>query len=594
MAVHQVLAQYEGRLTDLQTNLAQIRLYSTLTAAAGAAVFALILVLSVLAMRQRVSILWPSLPVPLAVALTLRFRRYSRSRPGIWRLRCFYQRAVQRAQGNWAGNGVTGVEYSEPGHVYASDLNVFGLGSLFELVNTARTAIGQRGLAQYLTQTPPIEESLLRQEAVRELTGQLELRERLVSFGRFELSECKWETFTTWLDSPALLFQPLLRVSVRVISLLLAVSLAVAVTGVVPRTSAALWIAPLLVFHSTVGLIFRKRVRRMLASLSAVSVEIQVLREGLQFLEIHQFQSAKLRQLTGRIQNSSQSMRKLERLLKVLHERNKEGFYGFSLLFLTATQLCMAIEQWRVEHRDELRIWLDAWGEFEALNSLATYAYENPDNTFPEFSPGDSTFVAEALGHPLLPGISCVRNDIQLDQGSRFYLISGSNMSGKSTLMRAIGMNTVLAQPGAPVRAHALRLSRLSVCASLSVVDSLLNGKSKFMAEVDRLRQTIETAMAGEPVLFLIDEIFSGTNSPDRRVAAEALVRTLIDAGAIGVLSTHDLALTEIANTASHGVNVHTGSRDGTDPMDFDYRLKPGVTQETNALAIARLAGVPI
>ena len=202
--------------------------------------------------------------------------------------------------------------------------------------------------------------------------------------------------------------------------------------------------------------------------------------------------------------------------------------------------------------------------------------------------------MAEALGHPLLPDVSCVRNDIQLNQGSRFYLISGSNMSGKSTLMRAIGLNTVLAQAGAPVRAQALRLSRLSVCASLSVVDSLLNGKSKFMAEVDRLRQTIETAMAGEPVLFLIDEIFSGTNSPDRRVAAEAVVRTLIDAGAIGALSTHDLALTGIANAARHGVNVHTGSRDGTDPMDFDYRLKPGVTQETNALAIARLAGVPI
>ena len=461
-------------------------------------------------------------------------------------------------------------------------------------MNTARTAIGQRGLAQYLTQTPAIKESLLRQEAVRELTGQFELRERLALLGKCELSECKWETFTTWLDSPPLSFPRLLRISVFVTSLLLAVLLVLAITSFMPRKSAVLCIAPLVALHSTVGLIFRDRVRRMLASLSAVSVEIQVLREGLQFLEMHQFQSTKLRQLTGRIQHSSESMRKLERLLKVLHERNKEGFYGFSLLFLTATQLCMAIEQWRVEHRGELRLWLDAWGEFEALNSLASYAYENPANTFPEFSQGEHEFVAEALGHPLLPDVSCVRNDIQLNQGSRFYLISGSNMSGKSTLMRAIGLNTVLAQAGAPVRAQALRLSRLSVCASLSVVDSLLNGKSKFMAEVDRLRQTIETAMAGEPVLFLIDEIFSGTNSPDRRVAAEAVVRTLIDAGAIGALSTHDLALTGIANAARHGVNVHTGSRDGTDPMDFDYRLKPGVTQETNALAIARLAGVPI
>ena len=234
MAVHQVLAQYEGRLAELQTSLEHVRLHSTLTAAAWTAVVAVFLVLSVLAMRQRVSILWPSLPVPLAVALTVRFRRYRRSRPGIWRLRCFYERAVQRVQGNWAGNGVTGVEYTEPGHVYAGDLNVFGVGSLFELVNTARTAIGQRGLAQYLTRTPAIEESLLRQAAVREFSGQVELRERFVLFGKFELSECKWETFTTWLDSPAISFPRLLRISVFVTSLFLAALLVVAITGFVP------------------------------------------------------------------------------------------------------------------------------------------------------------------------------------------------------------------------------------------------------------------------------------------------------------------------------------------------------------------------
>jgi DNA mismatch repair ATPase MutS len=160
--------------------------------------------------------------------------------------------------------------------------------------------------------------------------------------------------------------------------------------------------------------------------------------------------------------------------------------------------------------------------------------------------------------------------------------------------MRAIGLNALLAFAGAPVRARNLRLSRLSVCASLSVVDSLLNGKSKFLAEMDRLRQTLETAN-GASVLFLIDEILSGTNSHDRRVASEAIVRTLVDRGAIGVLSTHDLALSEIADLEElRGMNVHTGSREGGGPMDFDYLLKPGVTNESNALAIARMAGVPV
>jgi len=168
-------------------------------------------------------------------------------------------------------------------------------------------------------------------------------------------------------------------------------------------------------------------------------------------------------------------------------------------------------------------------------------------------------------------------------------------MTGKSTLLRAIGVNAVLALAGAPVRARSLRLSHCAICASISVGDSLLNGKSKFLAEVERVRQTLELAKGERPVLFLIDEIFGGTNSRDRRVVAESVVRALSGFGAIGALSTHDLALTGIAErTELHGCNVHMGSRDGAGPLDFDYRLKPGVTQESNALDIARMVGIVV
>ena len=223
--------------------------------------------------------------------------------------------------------------------------------------------------------------------------------------------------------------------------------------------------------------------------------------------------------------------------------------------------------------------------------ALATYAYENPEHTYPQFS-SKTCFAADGLGHPLL-GADCVLNDVEL---APFYVVSGSNMSGKSTLLRSIGLNAVLAFTGAPVRAAALRLSGLSIVASLSVGDSLMHGRSKFLAEVERLKLAIESNVENRPVLFLVDEIFSGTNSRDRRVAAEAVVRTLVNRGAIGALSTHDLALAEIAGEGAGlgGVNVHMGSRDGSDPMDFDYRLKLGVTTEANALAIARMAGVPV
>jgi DNA mismatch repair ATPase MutS len=259
-------------------------------------------------------------------------------------------------------------------------------------------------------------------------------------------------------------------------------------------------------------------------------------------------------------------------------------------LFLGGTQLCMAVERWQRNHGPALRTWLEAWAEFEALNALAAYAYENPENCFPELTDGPAYLEANDLGHPLLPRGSCVTNNVELTPQSPFYIVSGSNMSGKSTLLRAMGLNAVLAFAGAPVRARAVRLSGLSIFASLSIVDSLLNGKSKFLAEVDRLRQAIESDVPGRPVLFLVDEILAGTNSRDRRIAAEAVVRTLVTQGAIGALSTHDLALTEIPGA----VNVHMGSRTDGDPMDFDYRLKPGVTTESNALAIARMAGVPV
>jgi DNA mismatch repair ATPase MutS len=385
-----------------------------------------------------------------------------------------------------------------------------------------------------------------------------------------------------------------LRVVAAVTSALVLGMVLAGMAGVIPWIRVAIWISPLTLFHSVAGLIFRDRVNRMIESLRSASLEIRVLREGLQLLEKQRFQSAKLVQITERVRNGSTEVRRLERLLDALNARNKDLFYQASLLLLAGTQLCMAIENWRRQHGDALRGWMDAWGGFEALNALANYAYENPDSAFPEFSIEEARFEATPLGHPLLPAESCVRNDVRLNCETRFYIVSGSNMSGKSSLLRAMGLNAALAFAGAPVRAHALRLSQLSICASLSVVDSLLNGKSKFLAEVDRVRQTIQLART-KKALFLIDEIFNGTNSGDRRAAAEAVVRTLVDLGSIGALSTHDMSLTEIANCEGLcGANVHMGARDGNNPMNFDYLLKPGITRETNALAIARMAGVPV
>jgi len=225
--------------------------------------------------------------------------------------------------------------------------------------------------------------------------------------------------------------------------------------------------------------------------------------------------------------------------------------------------------------------------------ALANYAHEHPENTFPQLALGQAAFMAKSLGHPLLPRDKCVRNDIALNTQNRFYVISGSNMAGKSTLLRSIGLNAVLAYAGAPVVAANLTISRFTICASLGVHDSLLDGKSKFLAEINRLKQALIVPGDKPPVLFLIDEMLAGTNSIDRKTIAEAFVKIMIEQGAVGALSTHDLALTNLASSSGmDGTNVHMASADDTDPLNFDYLLKSGAVTQSSALAIATLAGL--
>ncbi len=330
----------------------------------------------------------------------------------------------------------------------------------------------------------------------------------------------------------------------------------------------------------------------MVAGVRRVGVEIGLVREGLELLRRQSFQSPLLQSLM-QTPESVRALRRLERYLRLLEERNKDFFYMPGLLLLAGTQCAMAIEAWRRLHGKDLEHWLSAWAEFEALNALGCYAHERPEDSFPVFEDA-AVFDAVALGHPLLPGRACVRNDVRLDARRRFLLISGSNMAGKSTLLRSIGISAVLAYCGAPVAAGRLRLSVFSLAASISAVDSLEDGKSRFLVEVERLRRAIELAESRPPLLFLIDEIFSGTSSLDRRAAAEAVMRRLVGSGAVGAMTTHDLTLTAIAGLPGlHGENVHMGCREGAaHPLDFDYRLKRGVTTERNALAIARMAGV--
>jgi len=239
--------------------------------------------------------------------------------------------------------------------------------------------------------------------------------------------------------------------------------------------------------------------------------------------------------------------------------------------------------------------WLAAIGEFEALGALAGYAYEHADDPFPEIVDAGRGFEAEALGHPLIPGSRCVRNDVSLGETLRVLIVSGSNMSGKSTLLRSVGINAVLALAGAPVRARRLRLSPVAVGASMRILDSLETGTSHFFAEITRLRQLMELTDGPLPVLFLLDEILHGTNSHDRGIGADALIRGFVARGAIGLVTTHDLALAQVANAlAPRAANVHFQDHLEDGQMRFDYRMRPGVVQKSNAVALMRAVGLDV
>ena len=260
-----------------------------------------------------------------------------------------------------------------------------------------------------------------------------------------------------------------------------------------------------------------------------------------------------------------------------------------------SVQVALAAERWRRAHGPRMRAWLEAIAEIEALLSLAAYSYEHPADPFPEFTQGAACMEAEDLGHPLLPAAACVRNDVKMCGETRVLLVSGSNMSGKSTLLRAVGINVVLAMAGGPVRARRLRLTPLRPAASIRINDSLQEGSSRFYTEITRLRKLFDLAGGDPPVLFLLDELLQGTNSRDRRIGAEGVVRALVQRGAIGLLTTHDLALTEIGKTLNgHLRNVHFQDEFSGGKITFDYRLRDGVVTKSNGLELMRSIGLDV
>ncbi len=510
------------------------------------------------------------------------------------RLIGFYEQRLARMRQEWAGKGDPGSDLRELYHLSAQDLDLFGEGSMFELLCDVDTPAGRETLARWLQHPSSPAEVASRQNSIRSLRARRDLRESLALFRTGDASEYSWRILREWLVADPVDLPRWAPQTTLMLPLALLAACAVWAAGLL-HAPVSLWVvAGIAVAEGGLALLLRRRVRAIVAELHLPVRKVESLRRLCSFVRGVSLATSPLVELQKRFQGSAERIASFQRLVRILSCRDNEWTIWPFLLLMGTTQTALRIERWRERHGRELVEWITRLGEFEALMAIAAYAHENPGDAFPEFAEDGPVFEAQEMGHPLLNPRTCVRNDIALGPDHRFLLVTGSNMSGKSTLLRAVGLNTTLAQMGAPVRAERLRLSQTHVCASIRIEDSLLDGASHFYAEVQRLKAIVDLVRSGSPVLFLIDELFAGTNSADRRVAAEAVISSLASHRAIGLVTSHDLALSEIAETEGFmGGNVHFTELSTADgPLAFDYRIHPGKLSHGNALKIIKLVGL--
>jgi len=534
---------------------------------------------------------WLLGPVVVFVALLVAHARLRARHRRAERAATFYTRGLARLDGRWSGAGRTGAQFLEPDHPYAADLDVLGPGSVYERVCTARTSMGEETLAGWLLAPADPASVRARQAAVQELAPRLDLREDLAVLGEDVAAVVRPDALLALARPTTPAPTPRVRAGAVAVTATTLAVVAVWSVGWAPVTLAAGVVA----LQSVVRWRLRERVRDVDRAVAGHGPDLELLAAVLARFEREPLASPMLARLRDALvtdgQHPSVMVRRLRRLVDLFDSRRNQFFAPVALLTLWDVHCAFAIEAWRARHGAALGGWLAAVGQLEALGSLAGYAWEQPDDVYPDIVEGEARFEASGLGHPLMT--RCVRNDVTLGAATRVLIVSGSNMSGKSTLLRAVGVNAVLALAGAPVRATRLRLSRTAVGATLRIHDSLQEGTSRFYAELLRLRDLVRIADGPVPLLFLLDEILHGTNSHDRRLGAAAVVSGLVQRGAIGLVTTHDLSLSEVAHDPAVGAaNVHFEDRLEDGQMRFDYRVRPGVVRTSNALALMRTLGL--
>ena len=550
----------------------------------------------------------------------------------------FNREGIARIRRRWSELPGPPVVSPPTDHDYARDLDVCGPASLLHLAGVCGTAPGRRTLREWLLGSAGPDTIALRQEAVREMAGAHDFRDRLAAEARMmEGGGGGVERFLTWAEGGAWLDgRPWLRAPGFVVPVVNLTAIGLGSLGVVP-ISAAVW--PLIV-STIVYMQVRKAIHRVFDEADDGESGLRRFAPLLGHLVRAPFGAAYAKEIRCRLGADTESEQEqatttahhpthppalrevatLRRLLDLADVRRSPLFHlPLAIVLLWDVHVLAALERWQARSGSRVRDWLDAAGEAEALAALAALAADHPDWTFPDIDPEATTLRGKALGHPLLASTTCVRNDVEVGPAGSFLLVTGSNMSGKSTLIKAIGLNAVLAQAGGPVCARRLRMPPLRIVTSMHVEDSLADGVSYFMAGLYRLKHVVDAAREGPTLphpliappaeapsdaigkpapaphtLYLLDEILQGTNSAERRIAARTILRHLLATGAIGAVTTHDLTLADAEDLVERAVAMYFTESvgDGDEGLTFDYRLRDGIATSTNALRLLELVGL--
>ncbi len=607
----QRVQQYQRRVAEHQQNAERLARRSALVSnlrGLSFATAAVALVSAAVADDYRLSLVVGLAALAAFVALVVVHARVLSAEDLAWRFWRVNENAAQRARDEWQRLPEDGAAFQVAEHPFSADLDVFGPRSLFQFINVAHTSYGQAALAGYLSNSDLREVIVERQQAVRELGELLELRQELEAYTLRSANPPGQRTSQNtaaldlqqligWAESaPAFLPHTGLLWAARLLPVLTLTGFAASKLLGLPAILWALPLAAQLAFSFKSG----PEAARVFNAVSSSPGAFARLRPSLTLIESATPQApllVKLGEVLGKGERSaSQQMRRFERVLGWFELRHNGMLYPFiNVLLLWDVQCVVALEKWQRDSGRALSPWLLALGQWEALSSLASVAYDNPDFVFPEIATERSVFEVTGLGHPLIAARQRVENDVLLGGPGSALLVTGSNMSGKSTLLRAMGLAVVLGLAGSAVCARRMRVSPMRVHTSMRISDSLSAGVSHFYAELEKLRTALVAAKGDVPVFFLLDEILHGTNSEERQVGARWVLAQLIEAGAIGAVSTHDMALCALPPTLMHKVRtVHLRESVEGERMTFDYKLRPGPVSGGNALLLMRSLGLDV